>query len=679
MDMQEITELLLNAAESRSGKFVPWWEDNFENCDYRNLIFTPEEIQQVEEAVASCGVEVLSAPVGTEGYSLFHLLVWLNFYTAAERALNAGVDADIMDSGENGVTPLLFACSRGNFAMAKLLCGHGADKAHCDAKGRNGFHYLAHPFAKGLEITEPPRHSLSQRKEITMLLAQNADINQKDAQGIAPLVYLVDGGLPMICVTLIDTYLKLGADPYFVDDNGGTLLYRAILRGRATAALRLMEYPELVAQKTASGKTVLMEAAEREQEGICIALKDHGAEGDYKEFDSINLARLANNAFTNVFGGRQETDPLAIGIYFTKKLIALAKEEEDYGCLEYILDDALRDESARVLDLFHEAGIDFNEPYYGGCDDVNCLRDKCMECCRNADIVKKLEGFGVDMERAVISGRNPAIILASWGDCEAEVFRLFSAHALEERDNTGRAAIHYATMREGTDMLSVMLSQGVDVNLTQDAPAEAGNTPLHLACLYGNIEAAKLLMDSGADDTMKNAKGETPAHKLLLPNTQHRELTTEERKELFSLLKHVDVVGNSGETPLLLLMSWSISKLHLEIKDLLAVLLEKGVDVNRRNYEGKTALLLCADNFNHYIRQINLIKMLHEAGADLNATDAEGNNALYYVFRFGAQNVAKYLLKNGADYLHTNNEGVTPAQVAVEKGYDTLFGLMPGL
>ena len=81
----------------------------------------------------------------------------------------------------------------------------------------------------------------------------------------------------------------------------------------------------------------------------------------------------------------------------------------------------------------------------------------------------------------------------------------------------------------------------------------------------------------------------------------------------------------------------------------------------------------CADNFGGHLE---LIKMLCEAGADFNAADAEGNNTLHYVLESGSQIVAKYLLKKGADYKHSNNEGITPAQIAAEKGYDTLFTWM---
>ena len=63
--------------------------------------------------------------------------------------------------------------------------------------------------------------------------------------------------------------------------------------------------------------------------------------------------------------------------------------------------------------------------------------------------------------------------------------------------------------------------------------------------------------------------------------------------------------------------------------------------------------------------------MLCQAGAEINAIDSEGNNVLYYVLDNGDLQSAKYLLKQGADYNRRNLENVSPAQVAIEKGYDT--------
>lgn len=672
MNLKEITRKLSDSASCSNGAFIPWWEDDFDECDYDDQIFAPEEIEEVEECVKNCDADTLSIPDNESGYSLFHLLVWLNFYDAAKAALAAGVPADLADGKGWGVTPILLACCRSNYAMAKLLAEHGADLAHCDAKGRNGFHYLAHPFADGLKASEEPIHSLSQRKETAMLLASSgANIGQKEAQGITPLVYLVDGGLAMISATLIDTYLALGADPYFVDDQGETLLFRALWRNRTTAALRLMEYPELVAQETKSGKTLFMVAEENRAQGLCVALKDHGAKGESKlaEVDTMNLARLADSAFSYAFGYRQEIDELALGVYFTKKLIKIAEEEDDYGCLERILQTPLEYGQTVVLDLLHEAGVNFTEPYYGGSDSVNCLRDKCLEYSSDANIIAKFIEFGVEMEEAVISGKNIACTIAENGCRDAGVFRMFSAQALMERNNNGLAAVHYAIRQDDETVLATMIQQGVDVNFPQDAPADAGNTPLHLACIYGNIKAAELLMESGADDTIYNAAGYSAAHYILLKNTH----PSDDRAKLFSILTHIDLADNNGKTPLMYLFTWETARNRLDVEPLLKVLLDKGADANHADNEGNTALLLCADNFGGHME---LIKALCEAGADINAADADGNNVLHYVLEAGSQNIAKYLLKKGADYKHANNEGITPAQLAAEKGFDTLFTWM---
>ena len=39
-----------------------------------------------------------------------------------------------------------------------------------------------------------------------------------------------------------------------------------------------------------------------------------------------------------------------------------------------------------------------------------------------------------------------------------------------------------------------------------------GNTPLHIACVGGNITVVKLLVDHGASITARNSRGETPVH-----------------------------------------------------------------------------------------------------------------------------------------------------------------------
>ena len=56
--------------------------------------------------------------------------------------------------------------------------------------------------------------------------------------------------------------------------------------------------------------------------------------------------------------------------------------------------------------------------------------------------------------------------------------------------------------------------------------------------------------------------------------------------------------------------------------------------------------------------------------------DNAGNTVLHYVLKNYNEVTARYLIKKGADYNRANNEGVTPVQIAVEKGMNRVLELM---
>ena len=91
--------------------------------------------------------------------------------------------------------------------------------------------------------------------------------------------------------------------------------------------------------------------------------------------------------------------------------------------------------------------------------------------------------------------------------------------------NTGENALHYticktSEMDARTEIVKVLIATGIDVNkrtlagrstlcFMRDAYLK-GEAPLHRATAYGSITIIKILLDAGADPSMKDANGDTP-------------------------------------------------------------------------------------------------------------------------------------------------------------------------
>ncbi|MDE7298580.1 MAG: ankyrin repeat domain-containing protein [Lachnospiraceae bacterium] len=683
MDIKELIKILGDSIGSNNGKYIPWWTCEFDENMYRYHLFKAEEVQAAQECLAGCDKAVLTDTSGNWGLSLFHLLVWHNFLEAVEKILrdeNLGIDVNMTDGRGKGLTPLMLACCRGNFNMAKLLLEHGADATACNAAGQNAWHCLARPrlenFQNGFECQ---RYSMDQRAQIAELFGDG--INAKDANGLTPLVFILQGENTNISWALTEVLLKKGAQTDYVDEKGNTLLLTAIHKRHLTAALLLAKCDGMINTPNADGETPMKAATKIYNEGLCMALKDAGANEDCEASrkNMANLSRITSNAFASF--SDEERDKKSIALYLAQKLISKIDpdDDDDMGHLTDIMHNALvNGEKCEVLDLCHEAGVDFTMPIHSG-GRVFCLRDRCIAGNFGVKVIKKLVELGVDMDEAVVQGRTPANFVAA---CEPRNMMLnrkkddyaksaapfFSKESMEQIDNNGVSAVHWAARNGHLEMMKIMLEKGVDPNLTQDQPAEAGNTPLHVACIYGHSDIVKLLEENGGDSSLQNVNGEIPAHHAVMKKKFGGDLNAEQRAEVLRALGTLDGVRNDGKTPLMLLQFLDINT----VTKLLPIFLEKGVDVNAVDNVGNTALILNTQNMCFK----DVVKELVRAGADVNVSDNDGNTALYHALKYGNQEVARFLIKKGADYNHANKRGVTPVQVAVEKGYDTVLELM---
>ena len=333
----------------------------------------------------------------------------------------------------------------------------------------------------------------------------------------------------------------------------------------------------------------------------------------------------------------------------------------------------------KVLELMADAGVSFTEPRYYQRKLTN-LRDHFLEHRPSFELVVKMAELGVDLNEALIKGRTPAYIIAnrqrmmSWGSAnEAEesyarlVETYFSVESMEALNAQGTSAAHEAVRHDHHEMLEAMLKKGVNVNVTEDHPQVAGTTLLMTACAYGFPKTVKLLMDAGADDSLRNVEDETAAHIAVSVKVRFKKISNEERVEMLKCLNHVDIPGRNGVTPLMAAQNYDLHASYL----LTPVLIGKGADVNRADNNGNTALMLHAE----WYCDKEVFKAMVKAGYDVNARNKAGNTVLHYAMKNKSSEVAVYLIKKGADMNIANEKQETPMQIAVEKGMDEVLAL----
>jgi ankyrin repeat protein len=141
-------------------------------------------------------------------------------------------------------------------------------------------------------------------------------------------------------------------------------------------------------------------------------------------------------------------------------------------------------------------------------------------------------------------------------------------------------SLQYATAHKQAGVLSMVLSMGADVN----AVGSDGNRALDIACLKGDAASARILLEHGANPSLRNKSGSTPLHDAALSGN----------KDVVEMLlaSGADLTAEDPEakaTPLHFAASFG----RLEA---VKTLVEHGADVSAKNSKGQTALQLAISN-----------------------------------------------------------------------------------
>lgn len=274
---------------------------------------------------------------------------------------------------------------------------------------------------------------------------------------------------------------------------------------------------------------------------------------------------------------------------------------------------------------------------------------------------------------------------------------------VNNKENSSETPLMFAAkIPKNTAIISLLISKGADVN-AQDY----GQTALILATMeLDNLDNISCLLQHGADIKIKDSQGydalawaaynTSEIFKLLI---NYAKINT---KTASSILQNIFIITtNQGFSPgywngkanifeninflinfgidvhekikfgVTLLMSASYVR---EYNEIIKELIIRGSDVNAKDDEGKTALMIAAQ-FSSSV-DINNVLTLLTYGANVNAQDNEGKTPLMYAamqrsnIEHGNLNLIKTLIAHGANINTEDNNGKT-ALFYAEKHHNT--------
>ncbi len=246
-----------------------------------------------------------------------------------------------------------------------------------------------------------------------------------------------------------------------------------------------------------------------------------------------------------------------------------------------------------------------------------------------------------------------------------------------------------ATMRGVLDRYPDLVNATMDAN-ERIRPSDAlAMRLIHLAIAENQFEAAKLLVERGADLNVRNADGRLPLHDCFeLGRDRFRDLLLNAGAEpdvcaaaaygmcerLREILERDPASANdlkTGISP----VGWSI---YGQQPESIQILIEHGAILNRPPYDA------AAWGVAAHVANKQMARLLLEHGADPNCRDENGNTPAHLAIRSRiVRNPSAFielLLASGADPTITNGDGRTPLDEAmIESGKmaETYFPARP--
>lgn len=205
-----------------------------------------------------------------------------------------------------------------------------------------------------------------------------------------------------------------------------------------------------------------------------------------------------------------------------------------------------------VVNLLLQHGARVDSTVKNECVDSGNITALAVACMvGDLSLAKVLIENGADIHDQVLAATPPLHAAAAFGHLELVCFLLNEGVNINGRDSIGRTPCHLAAQHPlSVDSIQYLVDAHCDLELADDD----GQNALHYAAIFFEPETIQLLLDSGADASAKNSKGQTARilleQELSTPtryqNSEGQELAQQLIQRLLQLEQEVAASAKNG-------------------------------------------------------------------------------------------------------------------------------------
>lgn len=365
-----------------------------------------------------------------------HIACWNGRLEAVKFLIEQGGDINVKTN--YGSTPLHNASYQGHLEIVKYLLSKGANKEIRRSDGDSPLDFAKEKKYKEIIYLLTDKSLLNNHgdlEQVKRLIADGADINEKDSVGQTALAQAAEAGYLEIAKLLVEK----GADINVKNEQYRTPLHIASLCGHLDIAKLLISNKASIIAKDKDGKTPLDLAKEKKYKEIISLLSDK---------EEVIPTPVLEVTSTPILSPKAELE---------KKIRNLISKGTDVNA--YI---------TKGTSALHEAS------YYGDLPMIKLLLEN------NADI--RIKAF---------NGQTPLHSASSEGALEAVKLLIMSGADPNAQDNDGWTPLHFAARKGYLEIVNYLLKSGANNKIN----TFKGQSSLDLARIKNYQEIISVLAD----------------------------------------------------------------------------------------------------------------------------------------------------------------------------------------